>query len=131
MYTFLADVIVAVHLAYVCFVIFGELLILLGIAFRWSWIRNPWFRWIHLFMILLVAVEAILQIECPSTTWENALRRMAGETITGETFIGHFLNNILFLQAEEWVLTTCYIGFALLVAATFWLAPPRWRRRPA
>jgi hypothetical protein len=43
---------VAIHVAYVSFVIVGELLILLGIVFKWRWIRNPWFRWGHLILIM-------------------------------------------------------------------------------
>jgi hypothetical protein len=65
MYTFLADLIVAIHVGYVSFVIFGELLILLGIVFRWSWIRNPWFRWIHLIAILIVGLRRLYRSNAP------------------------------------------------------------------
>ena len=47
----LADVIVVLHAAYVSFVVFGLAAILLGIVFRWSWVRNVWFRAIHLIAI--------------------------------------------------------------------------------
>jgi hypothetical protein len=124
-YTILADFVVAIHLAYILFVILGEIAILLGIVLRWSWVRNPWFRWIHLLAIVIVAVEAIVHFKCPCTTLENNLRRSAGEDVSGETFIGRLINDIMFLDVPEWILTSCYIGFALLVAATFWLAPPR------
>jgi hypothetical protein len=130
-YGFLADVVVAIHIAYVSFVILGELAILLGLVFKWEWIRNPWFRWTHLIAIVIVAVEAILGITCPLTDLENDLRRWAHQPITGDSFIGRFLNSLLFFDAPEWVLMSCYIGFALLVAATFWLAPPGRRQRAA
>ena len=55
MYGLLADLVVIVHFAYVGFVVIGQLLILIGIVLRWQWIRNPWFRLIHLAMILIVA----------------------------------------------------------------------------
>jgi hypothetical protein len=38
-YSFLADVVVALHVAYVGFVVVGLLLILLGLPLRWSWGR--------------------------------------------------------------------------------------------
>ena len=130
-YGFLADLVVAFHIAYVSFVIFGQLAILLGIVFKWEWIRNPWFRWTHLIAIVIVAVEAIFSITCPLTDLENYLRVSAGQSISGDSFIGRCLNDLLFYDVPEWILMCCYIGFALLVAATFWLAPPRRKQRTA
>ena len=40
----LADLIVVLHAAYVSFVVFGLAAILLGVVFRWRWVRNVWFR---------------------------------------------------------------------------------------
>jgi hypothetical protein len=128
-YSFLADVVVAVHIAYVSFVLLGELAILLGIVLKWEWVRNPWFRWLHLAAIGIVAFEAILGITCPLTDLEDLLREWAGQHISGTSFIGRLLDNILFYNAPAAVLTACYIGFAVLVLATLWLAPPRRRRR--
>jgi hypothetical protein len=79
MYGILADVIVAVHLAYVGYVVFGQLAIMVGVLLRWQWVRNPAFRWSHLIMICVVAVEALANFECPLTTWERDLRKAAWE----------------------------------------------------
>lgn len=54
----LADLCAVVHAAYFSFVVLGLVAILMGIAFRWSWVRNPWFRSIHIAMIGIVVVEA-------------------------------------------------------------------------
>ena len=43
-YRFLADAVLAVHFAYVAFVVLGMAAILLGIALGWRWVRNFWFR---------------------------------------------------------------------------------------
>ena len=128
-YSFLADVVVALHLGYISFVLIGELAILLGIVFRWNWIRNPWFRWLHLLAILIVAVEALLNITCPLTVLEDKLRDWAHQETTGMSFIGRCLDSIIFCPASESLLTIIYIAFALLVLTTFWLAPPRRRQR--
>jgi hypothetical protein len=130
-YGFLADLVVAVHLAYVSFVLFGQVAIVLGICFKWSWVRNFWFRVIHLLMITIVAVEAILDITCPLTTWEFNLRKLAGQRSEEGSFIGRLLHDLMFFSAPPWVFTACYIGFALLVLGTFILAPPRWHRAVA
>ena len=43
-YRILADVVAVLHLGYVVFVVLGLLVILLGRALGWEWIRNRWFR---------------------------------------------------------------------------------------
>jgi hypothetical protein len=130
-YGLLADVIVAVHVAYVSYVVVGQLAIFAGVVLRWQWIRNFWFRVTHLVAIGIVAFEAVLNIPCPLTIWEARLRAAAGQPVSGETFVGRLLHNLLFFSWPAWVFTVLYVGFALLVLATFVFAPPRWRRRPA
>jgi len=125
---FLADLIVAVHVAWVAVVVLGQLAILVGVVRGWGWVRNLWFRVIHLAMILIVAGESMLNVQCPLTVWEKQLRQSAGQAVTGDTFIGSCLHNLIFFyNVPDWVFDTIYISFALLVAATFVLAPPRWR----
>jgi hypothetical protein len=131
-YRFLADLVVAVHFTYVAFVVVGMAAILLGIAFRWSWVRNFWFRTIHLLLIGIVAVESIFGIVCPLTTWEDSLRETGGDVREDGSFIGRWAHDLLFVDAPPWVLTTCYILFGLAVLATFIFAPPRrprWMRK--
>ena len=122
---FWADVVVAIHVAYVAFIMVGQVAIVLGVVLRWGWIRNFWFRLAHLLAIGFVAFEAIWGVACPLTVWEDELRRSSGQTITEGTFIGRFLHDILFYDAESWIFTTCYVAFALLVLMSFVLAPPR------
>jgi hypothetical protein len=123
-YSFLADAIVALHFAYVSFVVFGQLLILVGIALRWRWVRNVWFRVAHLLAIVIVGLEAVCGIDCPLTVWEDALRHRAGQDISQGSFLGRFLHNTIFYDCEPWILNAGHIGFALLVIATFLAAPP-------
>jgi uncharacterized protein DUF2784 len=128
-YGFLADVIVAIHVGYVGYVVVGQLVIWLGLACRWLCVRNPWFRWTHLLAILIVAGEAAFHIMCPLTVWEADLRRLAGQTAVEGTFVGRLLDNILFLDLPLWVFPIIHISFAVLVLGTFVLWPPRMKRR--
>ena len=128
-YGLLADVVVAVHVAYVSYVVLGELAVFAGIVLRWQWIRNVWFRTTHLLAISIVAFEAILNITCPLTRWENQLRALAGQPQSGETFMGRLLHSVIFYNWPPWAFTALYVSFALLVLATFVCAPPRWRRK--
>jgi Protein of Unknown function (DUF2784) len=132
MYGLLADLIVVIHFAYVAFVVAGQLLILTGILLRWQWIRNPWFRMIHLAMILIVAYEAMREIECPLTVWEHDLRVAAGQDPYVGTFVARLARHIFFWTPTEDcknILAWCDWIFAGLVVATFCIAPPRFRRR--
>ena len=79
-YRLTADAVVLVHFSYVAFVVVGLLAILLGLVCRWGWVRNVWFRLLHLLAILIVAAEAVCEITCPLTTWEQHLRTLAGDT---------------------------------------------------
>lgn len=127
LYRILADAIVVFHAAYVLWVILGLLLTLLGMFRRWQWIRNPWFRWSHLAMILIVVVESWLGIVCPLTTWEQALRAKAGDETYRGDFLANFVHEALFIEAPPWAFTVGYTIFGLLVLATFLWAPPRRR----
>ncbi len=130
-YLLLADVIVVVHFAYVAFVVAGFVAILLGMFLRWQWIRNPWFRWIHLAMIGVVALESIADFRCPLTDWEADLYKLAGRTVEEGSFVGRLLNQILFinLEVDHPAFKWAYISAAALIVATFIFAPPRSFRR--
>jgi hypothetical protein len=125
-YRLLADLTVVVHAAYVLFVIFGLLAVFIGYVRRWTWIRNLWFRILHLLMIAVVVAEAQFGMTCPLTTWEQRLRTLAGQQSYHGDFIANLVHDLLFFDAEPWVFTLCYTLFGLVVAATFWLAPPLW-----
>ncbi|MBI3467660.1 MAG: DUF2784 domain-containing protein [Planctomycetes bacterium] len=124
-YRLLADLVVAVHFAYVAFVIIGLLLTLAGAVLHWRWVRNFWFRVIHLAMIGVVIAEVWCGIVCPLTTWENKLRELAGQASYRGGFIANLLHDWMFFQAEPWVFTLCYTLFGLAVLAAFLLAPPQ------
>ena len=128
MYGLLADLVVALHVAYVGFVVLGLAAVVLGRVLGWGWVRNPWFRCLHLLLIGVVAVEAVLVIECPLTVWERDLRAWAGQPVSGDSFVARLMHVVLFFDAPAWVFTALHIGFALLVLSTFWLVPVRWRR---
>lgn len=124
-YQFFADVVVLAHFAYALFVVLAMPLILVGISFRWSWVKNFWFRTIHFAMIAIVVVQSLLGIACPLTTLENFLRRKAGSVGYEGTFIGGWIRALLFVDLPTWALTLAYCGFGALVLATLLLAPPR------
>ncbi len=129
-YAILADIVAFVHLLYVGFVVVGEVLIVGGGLCRWRWIRNPWFRLLHVAAIGYVAVEAILQVPCPMWEWENRLREMAGQPVQEGTFVGRLVEMFIVHPWPAWAFAALHIGFAVLVLATLVVVPP-WFRRTA
>jgi hypothetical protein len=134
MYGFLADGVVGLHLGYVGYVVLGQLFIILAGAMKWSCGRNPWFRFTHLTAIAIVAYEAVMNIRCPLTVWEEKLRVLAGQSFdSSETFLGRMLHNLLFIdqyftdgRPPEAFFTTVYIAVFIIVIQALLLYPPRW-----
>ena len=132
-YRFLADLIVWIHLLYASFIVFGLVAILAGIALRWGWVRNFWFRTIHFLMIALVVAEVAIGVRCPLTAWEGNLREWGGEEdLEPSSFLGRMAGEVLFFPVPEKVCSAihCLVGAAILL--TLVLAPPRlppWLRR--
>jgi hypothetical protein len=125
-YALLADLIVAIHIAYVAYIIVGLGLILLGLWRRWKWIGNRWFRLTHLLAILVVVFELILKANCPLTVWEASLRVLARQPVNGAAFMDRLMAFVLFAAAPGWVTNGLYFVFALTTVAVFVLAPPKF-----
>ena len=126
----LADLVLLVHFAFVAFVALGFLAIWLGYFCRWSFVRDLRFRLTHLLAMGVVLAESLTGFICPLTTWENQLRRQAGESpgYSG-SFIQHWVGRILFHDWSEQTFTFIYAGFFILVGLSFWIVRPRRRAR--
>lgn len=129
LYSLAADAIVVAHLAYVSFVIFGLVFILLGRALGWTWVCNSWFRVIHLSMILIVVIESLYSITCPLTTLEDYLRREAGQTVQEGSFIGRMAHDLLFVDIPKESFVWIYCLFGMLVLTSWVIVPPNCIRR--
>lgn len=128
-YLLIADLLLAVHVLFVAFVVFGLILVIVGGWLSWSWVRNPWFRWAHLASIAVVVVQSWFGIICPLTNWEMAFRAKAGGATYAGSFIVHWLDKILYYQAPAWVFALAYTLFGLfVVAGWFWVRPRRFDR---
>jgi len=116
-----ADALLVLHFAIVVFIVGGLLLTWVGAALGWRWVRNPWFRYLHLAAIAFVALEALVGMICPLTLWEDALRGGARP----DSFIGRWVQRLLYYRAPEWVFTVLYAAWAAATLVTLRLVPPR------
>ncbi len=124
-YRMAADALMLLHAGFVLFVVAGLALILVGGLRGWRWIRNPWFRSVHLAAIAVVVVQAWLGRSCPLTVWEMALRERGGAAVYRGAFVAHWLEELLYYDAPAWVFGLVYTLFGALVVTTWYRVRPR------
>ena len=132
MFHLAADAVLVLHFAIVLFVVGGLVLIIVGNLFGWRWVNALWFRLLHLAAIAIVVAEAWLGITCPLTTLEMWLRAQSGAGIAAnysESFIGHWLQRLLFYSAPPWMFVLAYTVFGALVVAVWFRFPPTFKKR--
>ncbi len=116
----MADALLVLHFLIAGFIVAGLILVWIGALARWAWIRNPWFRYLHLAAIVFVAAEALLGFACPLTIWEDLLRG----GVRPESFVGRWVQRLLYYQAPEWLFTTLYAAWTGATLITLRLVPP-------
>ncbi len=119
LYRVLADLVVLVHALFVLFVVGGGIVVL-----RWrrlAWLHLPAAAW-------GVAIELGGWV-CPLTYLENYFRRMGGETGYSGTFIGRYVEPLLYWPGltRHYQLTLGLAAF--LINLAFYVLIWRGRRR--
>jgi len=117
----LADALLILHFAIAAFIVGGLVVVWLGAGLGWRWVRNPWFRYLHLAAIVFVAGEALIGVACPLTLWEDTLRSGPRP----DSFVGRWAHRLLYYRAPEWVFTSAYAAWAAATLLTLVLVPPR------
>ena len=118
---FLADLVVVVHFAFVCFVAVGAFLLL-----RW-----PRLAWVHLPCAAWGAVIELTGVICPLTPLEKWLRLQAGRASYEGGFIQHYIVGLIY---PEGLTREMQLGLAVLVVvgiATIYALVRRRARPPA
>jgi len=126
-----ADLIVSIHFVIVIFNVGSLFVIILGGVLRWRFVRNFWFRAVHLAMILIVVLETIFGITCPLTDLEYKLRIASGQfNASGESFIARLIHLLIFYNFPQVVFNIAYCVFGAAVLAAWLFIPPLypWKR---
>jgi hypothetical protein len=130
-WSFLADLILILHFAYVAFVVVGLFYICVGWALHWSGIRNPTFRTLHLAAMALVVAESCFGVFCPLTEWEGDLRvRAGGGGHYQGSFLQHWVHRVLFYELSARTFQIVYALVLAVIIAAMVVAPPRWWPAP-
>jgi len=120
-----ADAILVSHVLLVAFIVGGLALIYIGKWLSWAWVRNYWFRLLHLAAITVVVLQSWVGVVCPLTIWETEMRELAGGEGYEGSFIQHWLQSILYYEAPAWVFIVAYTVFAGVVVASWFAVPPK------
>jgi hypothetical protein len=113
----LADATVALHFAFIAFVVLGGLLVL----------RKPYVAWLHLPAVAWVVWLELTGAICPLTPLENYFRSRAGQAGYEGGFIDHYLMPVIYPAGLTPQIQTI-LGIAVLVLniAVYAIL---WRRR--
>ncbi len=125
-----ADAVVALHFAFIAFVVAGGALTL--VDRRWAIVHLPAVAW--------AAWTEFTATVCPLTPLENALRAHAGQAGYTESFIDHYLLPLIYppglTAGAQFALGVGIVVLNVLVYAVAWLrrtdassAPQRETRR--
>lgn len=127
-----ADLVVIAHAAFLLAVVTLQLAIVVGWFARWGWVRNFWFRLLHIVGVHLVAAQAVLGLDCPLTTWEWELRYEDAEALALASPMARVASKIVFVLhgCPPWVFIVVYSAFALAVLLTWAFVPPYWPASP-
>ncbi|MBI3156761.1 MAG: DUF2784 domain-containing protein [Burkholderiales bacterium] len=124
----LADAVLLLHVAIVVFVVGGLLAVFAGHALGWRWVAGWRWRSLHALAIAVVVAQAWVGAYCPLTILEAWLRERGGAPGYATSFVGHWLQRLLYVDAPPWAFVVAYTAFGLAVAWAWWRVPPR--RRP-
>lgn len=110
----LADGVVALHLAFIVFVVAGGLLAL----------KRPVWAALHLPAAAWGVFTELTGTVCPLTPWENALRRAAGDAGYAGGFVEHYVIPLVYPEAltprTQLVLGVCVIAVNVVVYTLVW-----------
>ncbi len=112
----LASLVMALHLLFILWVVFGALLTH----------RRPLLRWLHLASLVWGTVVEILPWACPLTPRENWLRVHAGGTAYQGGFLLHYLDALVYPDVPPGLLTACGVAVCLFNLGIY---IARYRRR--
>ncbi len=118
-YRIAADLVLALHLGLIAFVVLVGLLIL----------RYRWVAYVHVPAAVWGAFIEITGRICPLTVWENSFRQSAGESGYADSFVEHYLLPVIspagLTRSIQFWIAGCVIVVNVVIYA--WLLY-RWQR---
>ncbi|WP_293906631.1 DUF2784 domain-containing protein [Phenylobacterium sp.] len=119
----LGQLVLAIHLVVINFNIAGLVLIPLGAALGWRWVRVLWWRLLHLASLAVVALQAALGRACFLTDWQDALTGSGAH----DPLIVRWVNSVIYWPLPMGAFTAGYLAVLAYVVALWWFVRPQAR----
>ncbi len=119
-YSFLAGLLVIIHLGFILFAVLGGVLIM-----KWRWVI-----FLHIPAVVWAALIEFKGWICPLTPWENQLRQAAGEAGYTGGFIEHYLIPVIYpekLTPEIQIILGIFV-IVVNVAVYSWILYYCWKK---
>ncbi len=117
---YLAEAVLAVHLAVIVFNIAGLIVIPLGAGLGWRLVRIAWLRWLHLAVLAIVAGQALAGRACFLTIWQDEL---AARGQVAQPAVMNFINGLIYWDLPVRFFVPLYVAVFLYVVGLSVLVP--------
>lgn len=114
-YRLAADLVVLIHFLWIVFLVFGAV----------PGVRWPWVKWTHLGALAFSVALQLFGWVCPITHLEVWLRRASGTAPYAGTFIGHYLERLVYAPLPPYAV---FLGTLVVIAVSLWAYFGRRRR---
>ncbi len=125
-YIWLSYLMVLLHSLCVLFIVLSVPVIMAGHLLQWPFVKNFYYRSIHLGMLMVPVVETILGLPCPLTLWENQLRKLGGLEEYSKGCLQYWMEQWfhLAINAQTVDITSLLIGISCVFLC--FLVPPKF-----
>ena len=115
-----SEIILLFHFCIFLFMILSFFLIPLGYYQKWEWVKNKYYRSIHLILMGIISIETILGFMCPLTILENYFR----DDIKVDNKLTEIAHQILYWDLPNYQFIILYIlSFSYLIFLWFFFKP--------
>ena len=115
-----SEIVLLFHFCIFLFMILSFFFIPLGYYQKWEWVKNKYYRLIHLILMGIIFIETILGFMCPLTILENFLRN----NIEINNKITQIIHQIMYWDLSSYQFIILYlISLLYLVFLWFFFKP--------
>tara|TARA_B100000989_G_scaffold288139_1_gene258544 strand:- start:576 stop:947 length:372 start_codon:yes stop_codon:yes gene_type:complete len=115
-----SEIILLLHLLIFLFITLSFILIPIGYFQKWEWVKNKYYRSIHLILMGIISIETILGFMCPLTILENYFR----DDIKVDNKLTEIAHQILYWDLPNYQFIILYIlSFSYLIFLWFFFKP--------
>ena len=118
----LAEATLGAHVGVILFNVFGLIVVPIGAARHWRFVRIAWWRVLHVVLLAAVAAQALASRACILTLWQ---RDLAGSTATQAPLIMSWVERLIYWKLPIWIFAALYTVVFVYAVALLWLVPLR------